>query len=60
VRDSIATTKMTGTLIGPVEFDENGDMKNKIITVFQVKKDDKTALDDPQTQFKYVGVAPMA
>lgn len=60
VRDSIASTKMTGTLIGPVEFDENGDMKNKIITVFQVKKDDKTALDDPQTQFKYVGVAPMA
>ena len=34
---------MTDTLHGPVEFDENGDIKNKVICVFQIKKDDSHA-----------------
>ena len=58
VRDAIQSTKLT-TLQGPVEFDENGDIKNRVVSVFQIKKDDKMPLDDP-SQYKYVGVAPMA
>jgi branched-chain amino acid transport system substrate-binding protein len=58
VRDAIQGIKIT-TLQGPVEFDENGDIKNRVVSVFQIKKDDKMPLDDP-SQYKYVGVAPMA
>jgi branched-chain amino acid transport system substrate-binding protein len=58
VRDAIQDTKMT-TLQGPVEFDANGDIKNRVVSVFQIKKDDKMPLDDP-SQYKYIGVAPMA
>ena len=60
IRDGLQAVRMTSSLIGPVEFDENGDLKNKVISVFQIKKDTAHPLDDPDTQYKYVGVAPMA
>jgi branched-chain amino acid transport system substrate-binding protein len=60
VRDAIQGVHLANTLQGPVEFDENGDLKNKVISVFQIKRDDSKPLDDPDAQYKYVGVAPMA
>ena len=57
---AIQTVSLKGSLIGTVEFDENGDMKNKVISVFQIKKDTTKALDDTEGQYKYIGVAPMA
>ncbi len=51
VRDAIQGTKIT-TLQGPVEFDENGDIKNRIVSVFQIRKDDKQPLDDSNAQYK--------
>ena len=60
VRDAIGSISLADSLIGPVAFDEYGDVKNKIISVFQVKKDGAKPLDDPDSQFKYIGIAPMA
>ena len=51
---------MKNSLLGPIEFDANGDLKNKIISVFQIKKDAAAPLDDPSAQYKYIGVAPMS
>lgn len=59
VRDGIQNIKLTNSLIGPVSFDANGDLQNKIISVFQITKDAAMPLDDPNAQYKYVGVAPM-
>lgn len=60
VRDAIQAVKLPNSLLGPIEFDENGDLKNKIISVFQIRKNDAKPLDDADSQYKYVGVAPMA
>lgn len=59
VRDAIQSTKID-TLQGPVAFDENGDMTNRIVSVFQIKRDTNYPDDDILHQYKYVGVAPMA
>jgi branched-chain amino acid transport system substrate-binding protein len=56
VRDAIQATILT-TLQGPVSFDENGDIINKVISVFQIHHDPKSAEDDVQHQYKYIGVA---
>ena len=60
VRDAIQRVKLPDSMIGPVEFDENGDLRNKVISVFQIRKDTAHPLDDPTAQYKYVGVAPIA
>jgi branched-chain amino acid transport system substrate-binding protein len=57
VRDAIAETKLK-TLQGEVSFDENGDLRQKVIAVFQVKHDTAHPADDLIHQYKYVGVAP--
>jgi len=57
MRDAIAETKLN-TLQGEVSFDENGDLKQKVIAVFQVKHDTAHPVDDLIHQYKYVGVAP--
>jgi branched-chain amino acid transport system substrate-binding protein len=57
VRDAIQSAKVA-TLQGEVSFDENGDITNRIVSVFQIKKDDKYPLDDTIHQYTYVGVAP--
>jgi branched-chain amino acid transport system substrate-binding protein len=60
VRDAIQTVKLPNSLLGPIAFDANGDLLDKVISVFQIKKDATKPLDDPDAQYKYVGVAPMA
>src|SRR5215469_12760211 len=57
VRDAIQSAKVN-TLQGEVSFDENGDITNRVVSVFQIKKDDKYPLNDTIHQYKYVGVAP--
>lgn len=47
VRDAIQATRLS-TLQGPIEYDENGDIKSKVITVYQFR----------DGQLKYLGVAP--
>ena len=42
------------------EFDQYGDLVNKVISVYQITKNDKEPLDDPSAQYKYIGVAPMS
>src|SRR5215470_7810970 len=56
VRDAIQATILT-TLQGPVSFDENGDIINKVVSVFQITHDAKYPEDDVQHQYKYIGVA---
>ena len=60
IRDAIQDVKIGDSLLGPIEFDGNGDLKNKIISVFKITKNADKPLDDPDAQYKYVGVAPMS
>jgi branched-chain amino acid transport system substrate-binding protein len=46
------------TLQGEISFDANGDISNRVISVFQITKNDKYPLDDVLHQYKYIGVAP--
>jgi branched-chain amino acid transport system substrate-binding protein len=57
VRDAIQATHLK-TLQGEVSFDANGDIEDRVISVFQISKDDKYPPDDILHQFKYLGVAP--
>lgn len=47
VRDAIQTANLT-SIQGPIAYDENGDIKSKVVALYQVK----------DGKFKYVGVAP--
>jgi branched-chain amino acid transport system substrate-binding protein len=58
MRNAIQSVSLKESLLGPISFDENGDLKNKIISVFQIKKDAEKPLDDTTAQYKYIGVAP--
>ena len=57
VRDAIQATKMK-SLQGEISFDENGDMLDKIVSVFQYREDKTHSLDDFDFQNRYIGVAP--
>jgi branched-chain amino acid transport system substrate-binding protein len=57
VRDAIQTANVK-TLQGPVSFDENGDIKSRVVSVFQIVHDPKSPDDDMVHQYKYIGVAP--
>jgi branched-chain amino acid transport system substrate-binding protein len=57
VRDAIQTTRLQ-TLQGVVEFDQNGDIKSRVVSVFQVHHNTEYKDDDILHQFKYIGVAP--
>jgi len=59
VRDAIQTSK-TKTLQGVVSFDDNGDITNREVSVFQIKKDDQHPLDSVLHQYKYLGIAPQS
>src|SRR5579871_3080970 len=59
VRDAIATTNLD-TLQGNISFDANGDMKSKVVSIFQVQYDSTHPMNDVVHQFKYVGIAPEA
>ena len=57
-REAIQHVNLKTSLIGSVSFDANGDLNNKVISVFQITKDSAAPLDDPTAQYKYVGIAP--
>ena len=58
VRDAIQSVKV-GTLQGPVSFDTNGDLEDKTISVFQIRRDTNLAPEDLR-QYHYIGAAPSA
>ncbi len=57
VRDAIQNSHVK-TLQGEISFDANGDVENRVISVFQITRNDKYPLDDVLHQYKYMGVAP--
>jgi branched-chain amino acid transport system substrate-binding protein len=57
VRDAIQATSLD-TMQGNISFDANGDMKSKVVSIFQVQYDTKAPIGDVVHQFKYIGVAP--
>jgi len=59
VRDAMQNAKTT-TLQGEVSFDENGDINNKVISVWQIHHDPNNPEDDVAHQYKYIGDAPQA
>ena len=59
VRDAIGSGTFN-TLQGQIKYDGNGDIESKVVSVFQIKKDDKFPLDDTSKQYHYIGVAPTA
>ena len=59
VRDAMQTAHVK-TIQGEVAFDDNGDLQNRVISVFRIVKDDKYPPDDVLHQYKYLGVAPQS
>jgi branched-chain amino acid transport system substrate-binding protein len=59
VRDAIQSAKLM-TLQGEVSFDNNGDINQKVVSVYRITHDTKYADDDVVHQYKYVGVAPQS
>jgi branched-chain amino acid transport system substrate-binding protein len=59
VRDAIQTANVK-TLQGTIAFDANGDIKDRVIAIFQVHRNDKYPLDDILHQYEYIGVAPQS
>jgi branched-chain amino acid transport system substrate-binding protein len=59
VHEAIMNAKVP-TIQGTVSFDENGDLADRTVSVFQIKKDDKSKLDDVSAQYSYIDVAPQA
>jgi branched-chain amino acid transport system substrate-binding protein len=57
VRDAMQTADVK-TLQGNVSFDENGDIKDRTVSVFQYRYNPKYPVDDVLHQYKYIGVAP--
>jgi branched-chain amino acid transport system substrate-binding protein len=57
VRDAIQASSLK-TLQGTISFDENGDIKSRVVSVFQIVHDSKYKDDDIIHQYKYVGIAP--
>ena len=57
VRDAIQAGKVK-TLQGEIAFDANGDMKARVVSVFQVHFNPKYPPNDVIHQFRYIGVAP--
>lgn len=59
VRDAIQNSRVK-TIQGEITFDDNGDLRSRMISVFRIVKDDKYPPDDVLHQYKYVGVAPQS
>ncbi len=57
VRDAIAAAHVK-TLQGEISFDANGDIAQRVVSVFQVQYDSKYPTDDIVHQYRYVGAAP--
>jgi len=59
VRDAIQSAKVP-TIQGTVSFDANGDLADRTVSVFQIKRDPAGKPDDVSAQYKYIDVAPQA
>jgi branched-chain amino acid transport system substrate-binding protein len=59
VRDAIQTAKVP-TIQGTVSFDANGDLEDRTVSIFQIKKDANKPLGDISAQYKYLEVAPQS
>ncbi len=59
VRAAVASSTVD-TLQGAVSFDQYGDVKQRVVSVFQIVHNPAYPLDDVIHQFKYIGVAPQA
>jgi branched-chain amino acid transport system substrate-binding protein len=59
VRDAIQSGKVP-TIQGIVSFDDNGDLADRTVSVFQIKKDISAKLDDVSAQYHYIAVAPQS
>jgi branched-chain amino acid transport system substrate-binding protein len=59
VRDAIQTSKVP-TIQGTVSFDENGDLADRTVSIFQITKDASKPLTDVSAQYKYIAVAPQS
>ncbi len=59
MREAIQTAKVP-TVQGVVQFDANGDILDRTVSVFQIRKDSSKPLDDIAAQFHYIGVAPQS
>ena len=57
VRDAIQNASVK-TLQGTISFDTNGDLKNKVVSLYQIRRDANASLNDLQRQFQYLGAAP--
>jgi branched-chain amino acid transport system substrate-binding protein len=57
IRDAIQASKAK-TLQGTVSFDANGDVTNRIVSVYQITHNPNYPPDDVLHQYKYLGVAP--
>jgi branched-chain amino acid transport system substrate-binding protein len=59
VRDAMQQTNLK-TMQGVLSFDANGDLKDKVVSVFQYVHDAKYPDDDIIHQQKYIGTAPQS
>jgi branched-chain amino acid transport system substrate-binding protein len=59
VRDAIQSTNLNAVQ-GSIQFDQNGDLAEHTVSIFQVKRDPAYAVTDAVHQFKYIGTAPDA
>jgi branched-chain amino acid transport system substrate-binding protein len=59
IRAAIASSS-TDTLQGTVSFDQYGDVKQRVVSVFQIVHNPAYPVDDVNHQFKYIGVAPQS
>jgi branched-chain amino acid transport system substrate-binding protein len=59
VRDAVQAANVP-TIQGIIAFDENGDLKDRTVSVFQIQQDKSARPDDVSRQYKYVGVAPQS
>ena len=57
VRDAMQSANVK-TLQGIVSFDDNGDIKDRTVSVFKYQHDPKYPVDDVLHQYKFMGVAP--
>jgi branched-chain amino acid transport system substrate-binding protein len=59
VRDYIQTANVK-TVQGMIAFDANGDLLDRAISVFQIRRDARYSADDMVRQYHYIGAAPQS
>jgi branched-chain amino acid transport system substrate-binding protein len=59
VRDAIQSASLD-TVQGLISFDQNGDINDRTISIFQISHDETQPIDDVRAQYRYVGAAPQS